>query len=152
MALIIGNKHDLRNYTILETWDAGIRLTGGEVKSLRGGRASLTGSFVSVHNGELWLRKAFIPPYQIKNTPKSYNPYADRKLLLKKTELRKLTGHLAASGVTCIATGFHTTSRHTIAVSIALIRHASKHDNRNKIRDRDLGRELRREIKSAMTL
>ena len=88
MALIIGNKHDLRGYTILDTWDAGIRLSGGEVKSLQGGRGSLVGSFVSVHEGELWLRKSFIPPYQIKNTPASYNPYRDRKLLLKKHEIK----------------------------------------------------------------
>jgi SsrA-binding protein len=152
MALITGNKHDLRSYTIIETWDAGIRLTGGEVKSIRLGRASLTGSFISIHAGELWLRKCYIPPYQIKNTPKSYNPYTDRKLLLKKTEIRKLTGLLATRGYTCIATGFHTTSRHTIAVSVALVKHMNKHDNRTKIRDRDLDREIRREIKTALSL
>jgi SsrA-binding protein len=153
MAILLSYKRGLRNYTVIDTWEAGISLLGIEVKSLRGGRGSLEGSFISITGGELWLRKSFIPPYQEKNTPKSYNPNRDRKLLLRKQDIAKISAKVSRSGFTLVPLHIHTRdSNHTIGVSLALVRHANKHDKRQKIKARDTERELQREIKGRIRI
>ncbi len=153
MAILLSHKRGLQNYTVIDTWSAGILLQGGEVKSLRKGRGSLEGSFIGIHAGEVWLRKSFVPPYQEKNTKKSYNPYRDRKLLLKKPEIKKLVTELSRQGRTLVPLHIHTRNdSHTLAITIALVQHATKHDKRHKIKTRDLERDLRREFKGIIKL
>jgi len=153
MAILLSHKRGLRNYTVIDTWEAGILLLGIEVKSLRRGGGSIEGSFVSLREGELWLRKSFIPPYQEKNTPKSYNPHRDRKLLMRKQEIKKLLSQVSRGGFTIVPLHIHTRdTSHTVGVTIALVKHANKSDKRQKIKTRDLDRELRREFKGVIKL
>ena len=85
------NKKARFNYFISESFEAGIVLSGHEVKSLRLGRGDLSDSFAKVQNGEVYLKNAFIPPYQ-NATIKDYDPKRDRKLLLHRDQIRKLVG------------------------------------------------------------
>jgi SsrA-binding protein len=153
MAILLSHKRGLRNYTVIDTWEAGIRLEGGEVKSLRFGRGSLEGAFIAIQQGELWLRKSFVPTYQEKNTRKSYDPYRDRKILMRKHEIKKIMSQVSRKGFTLVPLHIHTRdTSHTIGITIALVSHATKSDKRNKIKTRDLDRELRREFKGVIKL
>ena len=92
MATLIDNHKAGFDYEILETLEAGVVLLGYEVKALRARRGSLRGAFVSIRNEEAYLKGAEIPAYQPKNTPESYNPRRERKLLLNKKEIKRLLG------------------------------------------------------------
>src|SRR3989344_6362536 len=87
---LISNKKAYFNYEILDTFAAGIELFGYEVKSLKNGQGSLEGAHVTVRGGEAYIVGMSIPPYQAANTPKEYDPYRNRKLLLHKKEIEEL--------------------------------------------------------------
>src|SRR3989344_1103507 len=87
---LITNRKARFNYEIIDTYVAGIKLFGFEVKSLKGGQGSLEGSHVTVRGGEAFIVGMFVPPYQPANTPKDYDPYRNRKLLLTKKEIKDL--------------------------------------------------------------
>ena len=91
MAHYAENRKARFNYEILEKYEAGIELLGVEVKSVRGGQMSLEGAFVIVRGGEAFLINSNIPPYQVKNAPKDYDPLRNRKLLLTQKELQILS-------------------------------------------------------------
>src|SRR5574343_888525 len=80
------------NYEFLEKYEAGVELLGIEVKSVRNSQMSLEGAFVIIRGGEAFLINANIPPYQVKNTPKDYDPLRNRKILLTKKEINELSG------------------------------------------------------------
>ena len=92
---VASNRKARHDYSILETFEAGIALTGDEVKSLRGGRASLAEAFARVRDGEVWLEGMHIPPYE-QGDKKSHLPLRPRKLLLHRQEISKLLGRAAA--------------------------------------------------------
>ena len=92
------NKKAFYDYEILEKFEAGMVLTGQEVKSIKSGRMSLKGSYVVLKDEEPYLIGASVPPYQPANTPKDYNPGKPRKLLLHKTEIKKLIGKSKEKG------------------------------------------------------
>lgn len=133
------------NYEILEKYEAGIELLGTEVKSVRGGRMSLEGSFIIVRGGEIFLINANIPSYQIKNSPKDYDPLRNRKLLLTKKEIAELAGK-EKSGLTIVPISVYNKGR-KIKVEIALAKGKKKYDKRETIKKRETGREIRREMK-----
>jgi len=91
MASYAENRKARFDYEILQKYEAGIELLGTEVKSVRGGRMSLEGAFVIIRGGEAFLINANIPPYQAKNAPKEYDPLRNRKILLTKKEIARLT-------------------------------------------------------------
>src|SRR3989344_7301281 len=99
---LIGNKKAYINYEILETYPAGIELFGLEAKSLKGGHGSLEGAHVTVRGGEAYVVGMFIPPYQPANTPKDYDPYRNRKLLLTKKEIKDLETIESKKGLTIV--------------------------------------------------
>ncbi len=134
------------NYETLETYEAGLQLLGYEVKSLRLGHASIGESFIVNEDGELYLVKAYIPPYQIKNTPPSYDPYRKRKLLVSKKELRDLARRKQEAGLTLIPLSLYNKGRF-LKLQFALARGKQKHDKRNTIKDRDAKREIARLMK-----
>ncbi len=92
MASLAENRKAYFDYEILETFEAGLMLSGAEVKSVRGGRMNLAGSYVNFIGGELYLIGASIAAYQPKNQPSDYDPSRSRKLLLKKSEQCKNKG------------------------------------------------------------
>ena len=131
------------NYETLETYEAGLQLLGHEVKSLRLGHASIGESFIINEDGELYLVKAYIPPYQIKSTPPSYDPYRKRKLLVSKKELRELTQRKNEAGLTLIPLSLYNKGRF-LKLQFALARGKQKHDKRESIKKRDADRDIRR--------
>ena len=147
MTLLAENRKARFDYEILETYEAGISLTGQEVKSIKAGRANLTGSFVVVKLNGAVLLNAQIPPYQAKNTPNDYEPMRTRQLLLHKDELRYLLEKSKEGGLTVIPLSIYTKARR-IKVEIALARHKKARDKRETIRKRETEREMRRALKT----
>ena len=135
------------NYQIIDTYTAGIQLLGLEVKSLKSGRGSIKGSFVRVFTNGAWIEKMQIPPYQADNTVASYIPTRSRKLLLRKPELRKLTGKVAEKGLTVVPIELHNDNGR-IVLKIALVRHLNKHDKREVIKKKDAAKEIARTLKT----
>ncbi len=134
------------NYEILEKYEAGIELFGVEVKSVRNGQMSLEGAFVIIRGGEAYLINVNVPPYQIKNTPKDYDPLRNRKLLLTKKEIAELAGSENNKSLTIVPISVYNKGR-KIKVEIALVKGKKKFDKRETLKKRDTDREIRREIK-----
>ena len=140
------NKKAFFNYEILEKFEAGLRLLGGEVKSLKNNHYSLQGAYVTLQNEEAWLMRATIAPYQPKNMAAGYNPERPRKLLLNKKELRYLQGKTKEKGLTLVPIKVY--NKHgQIKMEIGLAKGKTKSDKREvlkkRIADRDIQRELR---------
>lgn len=146
MASYAENRKARFNYEILEKYETGIELLGTEVKSVRDGQMSLEGAFVIVRGGEAFLINANIPPYQIKNAPKDYDPLRNKKLLLTKKEIAELAGSEKNKSLTIVPISVYNKNR-KIKVEIALVKGKKKFDKRETIKKRDTNREIRREIK-----
>ena len=132
-------KHD---YHLLETWEAGLVLTGTEVKSVRARKVSLGEAYAHVQGGEVWLEGMTISPYaagSYHNPP----PARSRKLLLHKREIRKLIGGTAQKGLTLIPLELYFKDG-LAKVAIALARAKQQHDKREDLKRRDAERELAR--------
>ena len=140
------NKKAYFNYEILETFEAGLRLIGPEVKSLKLGHYSLQGSYVTVHDEEAWLVKATIAPYQPKNMKMGYDPSRPRKLLLTKKELRYLQGKSNEKGLTIVPLKVYN-KRGQIKLEIGLAKGKSRSDKREVLKKRTTDREIQQEIR-----
>lgn len=136
------------DYEILEKYEAGIELLGLEVKSVRSGRMSLEGAFVIVRGGEAFLINANVPPYQVNNTPKDYDPLRNRKLLLTKKELRELAGSEKNKSLTIVPISVYNKNR-KIKLEVALVKGKKKHDKRDSIQKREIDRDIRRTLKNS---
>ena len=137
------NKKAYFNYEILETFQAGIVLIGQEVKSIKNGRISLAGSYIILKEEEFFLIGANVPPYQPKNAPRDYDPKRFRKLLLKKSEIKYLIGKSRQMGLTLIPLKVYT-KRQKIKLEFGLAKGKKKVDKREKIKKREIEREMRR--------
>ena len=136
------NRRASHDYDILERIEAGIRLTGSEVKSLRGGRASLAEAFARIRDGEAWLEGMHIPPYEQGQT-KGYDPIRPRKLLLHRREIERLLGKTKEQGLALIPMRVYFT--HGLAkVEIGLGRGRREHEKRQSIAKREAEREMAR--------
>lgn len=135
------------DYDILEILEAGVVLSGHEVKAIRAGKASIRGSYVKILGGEPWLLGAQIAPYQPGNAPVDYDPQRTRKLLLKKSELKYLIGKSEERGLTLIPLKIF--DRHgLIKLEIGIGRGKKKYDKRETIKQRETKRAIRRALKS----
>lgn len=146
MANYAENRKARFNYEILETIEAGIVLSGQEVKSVRAGRASLEGSFASIRGGELFLLSSSIPPYQASNLKKEYDPLRARKLLVSKKEIAKLVGMEKTRGLTLVPLSMYN-RKNRIKVEVAIARGKKTHDKREVTKKRETDREIRRTLK-----
>src|ERR687886_2168187 len=136
-------RHD---YHILETWEAGIVLTGTEVKSLRDGKANLSDSYAIVSGGEIFLLNLHISPYEQGNQF-NHDPTRTRKLLLHRKEIRRLIGAVERQGLTLIPLDLYF-KRGVAKVTLALGKGKKLHDKRADERRRDAQREMARAIRS----
>lgn len=134
------------NYEILEQFEAGIELSGTEVKSVRAQQGSLEGAHVVVRGGEAYLVGATIPPYQPANTAKEYDPEHPRRLLLHKKELAELLGAESRKGLTIVPISMYNKGR-KIKMAIAIARGKKKFDKREDLKKRDTDREMQRTLK-----
>jgi SsrA-binding protein len=146
--IINKNKEGLFSYEVLETYQAGIVLSGPEVKAIKLGQVSLKGSYVTIdQNGEAWLTKAHISSYKpARNVQEKYDPDQPRKLLLNKKEIDKLIGKSKQKGLTIIPINVYT-KRGLIKVDIALARGKTRIDKREVIKNREADREIQRTLK-----
>jgi SsrA-binding protein len=140
------NKHVSHDYTILEKFEAGLALQGSEVKSIRDGRISLKESYAEVKNGEVFLVKCHISPYEAANIF-NHNPLRDRKLLLHRREIKRLSGKTQERGLTLVPTRVLITERGKIKLELALVRGKREYEKREALKKRDTDREIRAEIK-----
>ncbi len=146
MKTLVINKKAQYQYEFLEKFKAGIVLKGQEVKSIKAGRMALGGSFVVLKEGEVFLIGANIPAWQPKNAPPDYEPQRNRKLLLKKLEIKKLIGLSAQKGLTIVPLRVYT-ERGNIKVEFGIARGKKKFDKREKIKKREIEREIKRALK-----
>ena len=146
MKILAWNKKAGFDYEILESYEAGLVLYGHEVKAIKTGHVSLTGSYVVAKGNEFFLTNALIPPYQPANTPKDYDPQRSRKLLLKKSEIRSLVGKSKTKGLTLIPIKLYT-KKSKIKLEFALAKGKKKIDKREKIKKRDIEREIGRKLR-----
>ena len=144
-SVVARNRKAFHDYEILEKFEAGLVLTGPEVKSIRAGRVNLKDGFASLGGGELYLHNVHVSPYEAANR---YNtdPTRPRKVLLHKAQLRRLVGKAAEKGLTIVPLDIHF-SRGYAKVTLGLARGKKQYDKREAIRRRDLDRELERAVK-----
>lgn len=142
----IVNKRVYFDYEIFETYEAGIELFGFEVKAVKTGHITLAGSFAVVKDKTVSLLNASIPAYQPKNAPSNYDPTRSRRLLLHKSEIKKLIGKSAQKGLTIVPLKVYT-KRNRIKILLGLARHKKKTDKRELIKRRETEREIERVVK-----
>ena len=137
------NKRARHDYHILETWEAGVVLSGTEVKSLRQGKANLTDAYATVRDGEVFLLNLHISPYEQGNQF-NHDPTRTRKLLLHKREIRRLIGGVERQGLTLVPLELFFNPRGKAKVTLALAKGKKLHDKRADARRRDDEREMAR--------
>jgi len=143
---IVRNKRAGFDYQLLESFEAGVALTGWEVKSLRQGKANLTDSYVLMKDGEAWLLGASITPLDTVSTHFVADPTRTRKLLLKKRELAQILAATAQKGQTCVCTQLYWKG-HLVKARITLAVGKQAHDKRDTQRERDWNRQKQRIIR-----
>lgn len=136
------NKRAKFDYDLLETYEAGIALTGAETKSVKEGHVQLKGAFVSTGVSGATLKSAYIAPYKPAHQGESYDPNRERALLLHKRELRRLIGKQMEAGLTLVPIRVYLHGRY-VKVEIALARGKKKYEKRQTIKKRELDREVR---------
>jgi SsrA-binding protein len=134
------NRRARFNYEIGQTFEAGIALTGTEVKSLRDGKSNIADSFATEKDGELWLYNAYIPEYLQANRF-NHQPRRARKLLLHRREVNRLLGAVQRDGMTIVPLKIYFNDRGRAKVEIALARGKKLHDKRETEKRRDWDRE-----------
>jgi SsrA-binding protein len=145
---IVENKKAYYNYEILEKYEAGIVLSGPEVKSVKSGRINIEGGYVIIDKDQIpWLININIAPYlPAKEIQENYNPNQPRKLLLKKKEISSLIGKAKIKGLTIIPLRVY--NKHgLIKIEIGLAKGKKKIDKREKIKKREMERKIREELK-----
>lgn len=144
--LVAKNKKAFFNYEILETFEAGIVLVGSEVKSIRGGRISLKESYAEIKEGEVFLVNCHVSPYEASNRF-NHDPLRERKLLLHRREIKRLTGKIQERGLTLVPTKVHITDNGKVKVELGLAKGKRAYQKREAIRERDRDREMQAELK-----
>lgn len=147
----IHNKKVFFNYEVQDTLEAGIELFGFEVKSIKAEQGNLEGAYVVVKLGQAILMNMTIPPYQVGNTPKEYDPMRPRKLILHKKEIKMLgdiygSGGKGNGGLTIVPISVYNNAG-KLKVEVCIARGKKKADKRQTIKKRETDREIRREMK-----
>jgi SsrA-binding protein len=142
--LIAQNRKARHDYSVLDTYEAGVMLTGTEVKSLRQGRASLVDGFATIDDGEVFLRNVHIPEYE-QGSWTNHEPRRVRKLLLHRAEIERLIGKTKESGLTLVPLSLYF-SQGKVKVELALARGKRSYDKRQDLARRDADREVARAL------
>ena len=148
MPTLATNKKALFDHTVIEKFEAGIVLSGPEVKSVKQGQVNLKGSYISIDNkSQVFLIGAHVSAYKpAKAIQDGYKPSQDRKLLLNKKEIDYLRGKEKEKGLTIIPISVYTKGS-LIKVGLGLVKGKKKHDKREIIKKRELDREIRRKLR-----
>lgn len=146
MGVLAFNKRASFDYEILEKHEAGLVLSGSEVKSIKSGRISLKESFVTIRGNELFLTNANIPKYEFAGRLTDYDPTRSRKLLLKKAEIKSLIGKSRTQGLTLLPLRVYTKKR-LLKLEFALGKGKKAYDKRSSIAKRESDRKIERALK-----
>jgi len=146
MKIIAANKRANYNFTISNKIEAGIVLTGSEIKSLRINTGSIRGSYIIEQNGELWLSNSFIKKYQNSNE-KNYDPSRNRKLLVTKREFDKISGSIKQGGFTIIPLSLYFSDKGFAKLTCGIAKGKKKFDKRESIKQRDWNIKKKRLLK-----
>src|SRR5215218_10895745 len=142
------NRKARHNYTITDTFEAGLVLTGTEIKSVRAGKANLSDAYARIERGEAWLVGAHIAPFEQANRY-NHEPKRVRKLLLHRSEIDELMGRAKAKGQTIVPLRLYLTGKGRAKLELGLARGKNLHDRRRDIADRDSKRDVARELADA---
>jgi SsrA-binding protein len=148
MSQLVENKKARLRFEVLTTYEAGLELQGTEVKSLRAHHGSLDGARVVVRGAEAFIVGMTIPPFQVANAPKSFDPEAPRKLLLKKGEIAELLDAESKKGLTVVPLEVYNNRRY-IKVRIAVVRGKNKADKREDMKRDEAKKEAAQALKRA---
>ncbi|PYS49149.1 MAG: SsrA-binding protein [Acidobacteria bacterium] len=147
--VLVTNRAAFHEYIISDKYEAGIALTGTEVKSVMEGRVQLKDSYVAVRDGEAWLFNAHISPYSHGNRA-NHEPLRTRKLLLHRREIDRLEGETTTKGMTLVVTRVYLKNRH-VKVEVGVARGKKLYDKRETELRRTLERETRAQLKERIT-
>jgi SsrA-binding protein len=147
MRVLTDNRKARHDFQVLDQLEAGIVLTGTEVKSCRARNLSLADAYAKADNGELWLVNAHIAPYEQGNR-NNHEPRRPRKLLLQRRELRRLTQAIEAKGLTLVPLKVYLNERSLIKVELGLCRGRQQHDKRDQLKRQADERETQRAIRA----
>lgn len=142
---ITKNRRAFRNYDFEEFYEAGIELEGTEVKALRENRAHLKDSYAIPQDGELYLIGAYIGPYENAPSERQHDPERKRKLLMKKSEIKKLIGLLSRKGYSLVPTQIYFNKRGWAKLEMGLGKGLQKHDKREKLKKRHQERRIKQQ-------
>lgn len=142
------NRRARHEFTIEDTIDAGLVLTGTEIKSIRAGKVSLAEAYARIERGEAWLVGAHIAPFEGGNRL-NHDPRRDRKLLLHRDEIDRLLGKTKAKGLTLVPLRLYISERGHAKLELGLARGKQLHDKRRSIAERDARRDVERELAAA---
>jgi SsrA-binding protein len=143
---IANNRKAYHDYFIDESYEAGIVLTGSEIKSARNGRVNLRGGYIQIRDGEAWLYDVHISPYEQSGTYFNHEPTRARKLLLHRREIERLRGQVREKGLTLVPLRMYFKGR-VAKLEIGLARGKKNYDKRDAIADRDAKRQIERVLK-----
>lgn len=149
MITIATNRKAKFNYEILERIETGISLLGSEVKSVREGRISLKESHAEIKGGEVFLVNCNISPYEAASRF-NHEPKRERKLLLRRREIKRLTGKIKEKGLTLVPTKVYLNDKGKVKVEVSLAKGKKAYQKREAIRERDRDREMRAELKKSL--
>ena len=144
---IASNRRAFYNYEILDRYEAGMVLTGTEIKSIRAGRADLADAYARPQHGELWLANAYIAPYDAASA-NNHDPRRSRKLLLHRTEVDRLIQAVGEKGLTIVALRIYI-KNHVAKVELALAKGKRQYDKRQAIMNKELDMAARRAMRAA---
>lgn len=147
-AVVARNRRARRDYEILDRYEAGLALTGSEIKSIRLGKVDIQGAYGRLRDGEAWLLDAYIAPY----LNAGYTPHEarrDRKLLLRKPELRRIRAALDERGLTLVPLDLHLRGGRA-KVELGVARGVKRYDKRRKLREREEGRQVARALRRSV--
>ncbi len=142
----IVNKKAYHDYQILDKIEAGVVLTGAEAKSVRAGRAQLSGAYVRILNNEVWLVNAVVPEYEF-SKQENYQPDRTRKLLLSKKEILHLSQKVQTKGITLVPLALFT-QKGLVKVTVGLVKGKKEFEKKEMKKKKDLQREVEREMKN----
>jgi SsrA-binding protein len=148
MRTVASNRKAHHLYNIISTFEAGIVLVGTEVKSVKASKLSLVDSFARIEDGEVFLYNMHISIYEKADRFSHYQAKRKRKLLLKRTEIRKLTGKFQERGYTLVPLKVYLSNRGIVKIEMGLAKGKRKFEKRQAIKEREMKRELEREQKA----
>ena len=147
MKILAQNKKAFHDYHILEKIEAGIVLTGDEVKSLRAGNVSFTGAFATIRNGQVVLANCHISPYEKAYQKNEEAATRNRVLLLHKREISRLVGDISQKGVTVVPLLIYLTKKNLVKVELGVAKHKNAPSKKKELKERDIKRETDRAMK-----